>query len=153
MPLVGRPYLEYAKRLSMEEDRLLEKLREFKDRGILRRISAILYHRKVGFTANAMSVWRVEGDRLAQVGIYLASFRSVSHCYERSGWHYNLFAMIHGKSTEEIKALTKRISEELEISDYALLFSIREFKKERIKYFSEDFKGWYEKSGLGIHCL
>jgi len=145
MPLVSRPFDYYAKRLNMKEDELIEKLLEFKERGILRRISAILYHRKVGFTANAMTVWKVKEDMIEEVGRYLASFKSVSHCYERSGWDYNLFAMIHGKEKEEVKDLVRGISQEIGLKDYALLFSTREFKKRRISYFSEDFYRWYER--------
>lgn len=145
MPLVSRPFYYYAKRLNMKEDELIEKLLEFKERGILRRISAILYHRKVGFTANAMTVWKVKEDMIEEVGRYLASFKSVSHCYERSGWDYNLFAMLHGKEEEEVKDLVRGISQEIGLKDYALLFSTREFKKRRISYFSEDFYRWYER--------
>ncbi|QWK13186.1 MAG: Lrp/AsnC family transcriptional regulator [Aquificota bacterium] len=145
MPLVSRPFREYAKRLNMKEEDLIEKLLEFKSRGILRRISAILYHRRVGFTANAMTVWKVKEDMIEEVGRFLASFKSVSHCYERSGWDYNLFAMIHGKEKEEVKNLVKGIGQEIGLKDYALLFSTREFKKRRISYFSEDFYRWYEE--------
>ncbi|MFN3471272.1 MAG: Lrp/AsnC family transcriptional regulator, partial [Aquificaceae bacterium] len=145
MPLVSRPFGEYAKRLNMKEERLIEKLLEFKERGILRRISAILYHRRVGFSANAMTVWKVAEDMLEEVGKYLASYKSVSHCYERSGWDYNLFAMIHGKEERELKDFVEGLSQEIGIKDYALLFSTKEFKKKRIKYFSEDFYRWYEE--------
>jgi len=145
MPLVSRPFREYAKRLNMKEEDLIEKLLEFKSRGILRRISAILYHRRVGFTANAMTVWKVKEDMIEEVGRFLASFKSVSHCYERSGWDYNLFAMLHGKEEEEVKDLVRGISQEIGLKDYALLFSTREFKKRRISYFSEDFYRWYER--------
>lgn len=81
------------------------------------------------------------------MGNYIASFKGVSHCYERTtgnGWPYNLFAMIHGRSEEEIRALARRISEETGIKDYELLLSLREFKKKRVKYFSEEFQKWYE---------
>ncbi|MFN7066019.1 MAG: Lrp/AsnC family transcriptional regulator [Aquificaceae bacterium] len=152
MPLVYKPFLEYAKSINVEESYLLEKLREFKDRNILRRVSAILHHRKVGFTFNSMSVWRVDSQRVEEVGSYIAGFKGVSHCYERTGgneWPYNLFAMIHGRSEEEVRALAKRISEETGIQDYALLFSVKEFKKRRVKYFSEDFQNWYECGGKG----
>ena len=72
-------------------------------------------------------------DMIEEVGRYLASFKSVSHCYERSGWYYNLLAMIHGKEKEEVKNLVRGISQEIGLKDYALLFSTREFKKEKNK--------------------
>jgi len=90
-------------------------------------------------------VVRAKADVIEEVGRYLASFKSVSHCYERSGWDYNLFAMLHGKEEEEVKDLVRGISQEIGLKDYALLFSTREFKKRRISYFSEDFYRWYER--------
>ncbi len=151
MPLVERPYLAYAQRLNMEEERLLEKLREFKQRGILRRVSAILHHRKAGFTANAMVVWSVPENRVEEVGTYIASFKGVSHCYQRSTnhlWKYNLFSMVHGRSREEVEEFVRKVSEEVGVRDYGLLYSTREFKKRRIHYFSDEFYRWYEEVNL-----
>ena len=147
-PLVERPFLEYAKRLRMSEEELLEKLSVLKERGVLRRISAVLYHRRAGYVANAMSVWEVPEDAIEEVGRYIAGFKGVSHCYQRTTsekFRYNLFAMMHGKSQEEIKLLAETISREKALSKYALLFSTREFKKVRIKYFSEEFERWFEE--------
>lgn len=148
MPLVKRPFLEYARSLGMEEEELIKKLVNLKQDGVLRRISAIVYHTKVGFLSNAMSVWRVSSEAVERVGNYLASFKGVSHCYERTtgdGWSYNLFAMIHGRTEEEIWDVVKVVSEETGVRDYDLLFSVREFKKRRIKYFSEEFYRWFEE--------
>jgi len=148
MPLVKKPFSVYADILGIDEERLLEKLKEFKERGILRRISAILYHRKVGYTANAMVVWKVPKERVEEIGTYLASFKSVSHCYERTtndAWKYNLFSMIHGKQKEEVESFIERISGEIGIKDYHIIYSVREFKKKRVKYFSEEFYEWHRR--------
>ncbi|SNZ14203.1 Lrp/AsnC family transcriptional regulator [Hydrogenobacter hydrogenophilus] len=145
MPLTERPFFEYAQMLGMKEEELLNLLKDLKERGVLRRISAVLYHRRAGFVANAMSVWNVSEDRVEDVGNFMAGFKGVSHCYERTtgeSWRYNLFAMMHGRSEEELYNLAKHISQEKGLDDYALLFSTKEFKKRRIKYFSEDFKRW-----------
>ncbi|MFN3814182.1 MAG: Lrp/AsnC family transcriptional regulator [Aquificaceae bacterium] len=148
MPLVKRPFFEYAKSLGMEEEELIQKLVNLKQKGVLRRISAIVYHTKVGFLSNAMSVWKVNSESVERVGNHLASFKGVSHCYERTtsnGWNYNLFAMIHGRTKEEIWDLVKVVSEETGVYDYKLLFSVREFKKRRVRYFSEEFYRWLEE--------
>ncbi len=139
-------FTELQSLLEMDEESLLEKLKEFKEKGVLRRISAILYHRRVGYTANAMVVWRVLKERLEEVGTHLASFRSVSHCYERTTngvWEYNLFSMVHGKQKEEVETFIEKVSKDLGIMDYRIIYSVREFKKRRIKYFSEEFYEWY----------
>ncbi|NPA33049.1 MAG: Lrp/AsnC family transcriptional regulator [Aquificae bacterium] len=145
LPLVERPFLEVGKNLGASEKEVLETLRALKEKGVMRRFSAILYHRRAGFGANGMSVWAVPPDRVEEAGKYLAGFRAVSHCYERTTnehWKYNLFAMIHAKKREEVTELCKRVSEELSLPDYKVLFSRREFKKKRVKLFSEDFYRW-----------
>ncbi len=139
MDICSRPYLVYAERLGMEEGALIEKLCEFRERGVLRRIAAIFRHRKVGFVANGMSVWRVPPERVEEVGSFIASFKGVSHCYERSingkAWKYNIFAMIHGKKVEDVKGVVEEIKKETGINDCQILYTRREFKKERIRYF------------------
>ncbi len=149
-PLVDRPFSLYAERLGMDEVYLLEKFKKMNDSGVLRRIGAILYHRKVGYSANGMSVWRVEEeDKVNALGNLLASYKGVSHCYERTpsppNWPYNLYAMIHGKSEEEVDELVKRVSEESGIKDYQILYSTREFKKTRVRYFTEEIYHWYDR--------
>jgi len=149
-PIVEGPFSLYAEKLGMDEAFLLERFKKMNDGGVLRRIGAILYHRKAGYTANGMSVWRVEEeDRLDALGRLLASYKGVSHCYERTpyppNWPYNLYAMIHGKSKEEVDGLVERVSKESGIKDYQILYSTREFKKTRVRYFTEEIYRWYDK--------
>ncbi len=95
-----------AERIGTDEETVLETLRSLKEKGVMRRFSAILYHRRAGFKANGMAVWKVPEDRIDEVGLYLASFRSVSHCYLKTTngrWEHSLFSMIHGKEREEVE--------------------------------------------------
>ncbi len=140
LPLVQRPFKPIADKLGIEEDDLLVKLREMDDQGIIRRFSAILRHRNVGFSANAMGAWRVPEDKAEEVGTKMAKFPQVSHCYQRPTfptWPYSLFTMIHGKSAEDCEQVAKLISQETGIEDYRLLYSTREFKKVSMRYFTE----------------
>ncbi len=153
VPLTDRPFKPLAESLGMSEEALLSTLNTFKKEGIMRRFAAVLYHRKVGFRANGMTVWKVPPERVEEVGRYLASFRSVSHCYERTTnhlWEYNLFTMIHGRTREEVVSFVERVGKETGIEDYRVLFSTREFKKKRVELFSEEF---YEREGkVGVHA-
>ncbi|MEO5356413.1 MAG: Lrp/AsnC family transcriptional regulator [Nitrospirae bacterium YQR-1] len=145
MPLVGKPFLHFAEILGLDEDYLLDKLREFQKRGIIRRIAAVMFHRKMGYSANAMVVWRVPQERIAEVGSSIASFKAVSHCYERTTthqWLYNLYGVIHGKSVGDVEAVVEKINNMNSLNDYKVLFSIKEFKKVRPKYFTEDYIAW-----------
>ena len=133
IPLETRPFEKLAKKIGISEDEFIKKANEFLEKGYIRRFGAAIRHRKAGITANGMGVWIVrEADR-ESVGKIMASFKEVSHCYERpsfEGWPYNLFTMIHGKTKEECYATAKKISEATGIKDYKLLFSSQEFKKE-----------------------
>lgn len=106
----------------------------------MRRFAAILRHRQVGFTANGMIVWRVPEDKISDVGAKLGAFPQVSHCYERPtypDWPYNVFSMIHCKTHDEANEMAKTIQDQINIDDYRILFSSREFKKTRVEYFVE----------------
>ncbi len=150
IPLRAKPFALLAKEIGISENLLLEKLNDFYKEGVIRRFSAILHHRKIGFKANGMAVWKVPPERVEEIGKFFASFKSVSHCYERTTsplWQYNLFTMIHGRTKEEVISFVERVGEELNIKDYAVLFSTREFKKKRIELFSEEF---YERKGKQV---
>lgn len=140
LPLVQRPFKPIADKLGIEEKDLVAKLQEMDDEGIIRRFSAILHHRSVGFSANAMGAWRVPENKAEEVGTKMAKFPQVSHCYQRPTfptWPYNLFTMIHGKTTEDCEQVAKLISQDTGIEDYRLLYSTREFKKVSMRYFTE----------------
>jgi glutamate-1-semialdehyde 2,1-aminomutase len=96
MAAVERPYDEAAAELGIDTDELLERLRDLTERKILRRVAAILYHRRAGFSANGMGVWKVPDEQIMEVGARMASFRGVSHCYQRptyDDWPYSVFTM------------------------------------------------------------
>ncbi|MEE8400105.1 MAG: Lrp/AsnC family transcriptional regulator [Desulfobacterales bacterium] len=138
MPIAERPYLIIAKRLGITEETLLETLREFCEEGIIRRFGATLRHQKSGYTANAMTAWMVDEDRVEFVGEQMASFAQVSHCYRRNPtpeWPYNLYTMIHGMSEESCRETAGKISEETSVTSYTVLFSRRELKKTSMVYF------------------
>jgi DNA-binding Lrp family transcriptional regulator len=123
------------------------------DRGLLRRVAAILFHRRAGFSANGMGVWRVPEDRVLDIGPKMAAFRGISHCYQRptyADWPYQLFTMAHGRSKEECDAVLDAIAASVpELQDRATLYSSTEFKKIRLLYFTDDFRAW-EREHAGV---
>ena len=140
LEIVDRPFLEPAKKLGMTEEQVFEKLRYYEEIGVMRRYAAILRHRDAGFTANGMIVWQVPEDRINEVGGELGAFPQVSHCYQRPvypDWPYNVFSMIHCKSEDEAKEMAKTIQSQINVDNYTILFSSREFKKTRVEYFVE----------------
>jgi siroheme decarboxylase len=150
MPLVGEPYAPAAAALGMSQQALLDHLSAMQERGLLRRVAAILYHRRAGFSANGMGVWKVPDEQIADIGRRMAAVRGVSHCYQRptyADWPYSVFTMAHGRSKEECDAVLDAIAEKTGISERATLYSSTEFKKIRLLYFTDDFKDWERKHG------
>jgi len=139
LPVIGEPFAPLAERAGMSVAEILGHGKRMLDAGIMRRFAAVLRHQLVGFTANAMGVWIVLPAKVEEVGPIMGSFNAVSHCYQRPtyppDWPYNLFTMVHAKSPEAALEILKGISAKTGITEYASLFSTREYKKERVKYF------------------
>jgi siroheme decarboxylase len=145
LPVVSEPYAPAAQRLGWEVGELLEHLAGMRERGLLRRVAAILYHRRAGFSANGMGVWKVPAQQIAELGPRMASYRGISHCYQRptyEDWPYSVFTMAHGRSKDECDAILDAIAEQTGIEERATLYSSTEFKKVRLLYFTDDYKRW-----------
>jgi DNA-binding Lrp family transcriptional regulator len=151
LPVVSEPYAQAAAELGVTVDALLEHMLGMVDRGLLRRVAAILFHRRAGFSANGMGVWRVPEEQILELGPRMAAFRGVSHCYQRptyQDWPYQIFTMAHGRSKEECDAILDAIAESMPaIQDRATLYSSTEFKKVRLLYFTDDFRAWEREHG------
>jgi DNA-binding Lrp family transcriptional regulator len=138
LPLEHHPFAPMAGRLGITQQELFRLADDFQKRAIMRRYSAVLHHRKAGFKANAMAVWRVPEERAVEVGNTMAKSRWVTHCYQRPtfpDWKYTHFTMIHATSKEQCEEVAKDISHATGIDDYLLLYSTREYKKTRVRYF------------------
>ncbi len=140
LEVIERPFQKLAENLGITEEQLFEKAKYYEEIGVMRRFAAILRHRDAGFIANGMIVWKVPEDRITAVGEKLGAFPQVSHCYQRPSypdWPYNVFSMIHCKSTDEAEEVAKIIQNQINVDEYRILFSEREFKKTRVEYFVE----------------
>jgi len=145
MPAVSEPYAPAAAEIGISQDELLAHLETMRERKALRRVAAILFHRRAGFSANGMGVWNVPEERIMEVAPLMASFRGISHCYQRptyEDWPYSVFTMAHGRSKEECDAILDSIAEEAGIEDRRTLYSSTEFKKVRLLYFTDSHKEW-----------
>ena len=147
MEVTDRPYDDAAAEVGLDTDAFLAHLAALADRKILRRVAAILYHRRAGFSANGMGVWKVAPADVADVGGRMAAVRGISHCYERptyGDWPYSVFTMAHGRSKQECDAVLQSIADEHDLhgADRAVLYSSTEFKKVRLRYFTPDYEAW-----------
>ena len=134
--LTSRPF-DFLCGDGMEREDVLRIIQELTDSGLIRRIAAVVNHRKLGYTANIMFAAHVPQNRVAWVGEQLAAFGIVSHCYERKtfkDWPYNLFAMMHGRSMGEIQHVINQFVEAEKIESFELLPTAKELKKQPVKY-------------------
>jgi DNA-binding Lrp family transcriptional regulator len=141
LPLISRPFGEIGVPFGLDEEDVLTRAREFAACGIMRRFGAVLRHRRVGYRANGMACWVVPPVRIEEVGRFAATSDQVSHCYERPAypprWPYSLFTMIHGRTQDAVEAVVSDIARHTGLQEYEVLYSTREFKKERVRYFEE----------------
>ena len=143
--ITSEPFKKIIEELNIDYETFFSILKELQEAGIMRRFASILNHRKAGFNANAMVVWDVDEENGEEIGEKAASFSAVSHCYLRPkypNWQYNLFTMVHGKTTEETNAIIEDMAQEFESKSHMPLYSSREFKKVRIEYFTPAFESW-----------
>ena len=114
LPLVPRPYEAVGAALGISGEQVRERLQAMLEEGLVRRIGAVPNHYRLGFTANGMSVWDVADERVDELGERIGQLPFVSHCYRRprkpSVWPYNLFAMLHGRSRDEVEAQAQQVA-------------------------------------------
>lgn len=151
LELCARPFEELAARSGLSEHELLSFARRHLG-GAMRRYVGTFRHRQLGVSGNGMVVWNVDRDDLPRLGPELASFPEVSHCYARNaipGFGYTLYSMLHGPDEASCRELCKRICARIGVGDYLILFSSREFKKCRLRYFLPELEAWWAENGQG----
>lgn len=137
LPLERRPFAGWARSLGVSEDELFRRARGYEESGIMRRFAAVLRHNKAGFVANGMICWRIPEEQITELANRISGYQQVSHCVQRMvypDWPYSVLTMVHAATREACEDLAREISREIGVSDYIILFSTREYKKERVKY-------------------
>ncbi len=135
LPLVARPYEQIGAQIGISGDEVMHRLQSMLASGIIRRIGAVPNHYAIGWTANGMTVWDVADEHVDELGALVGALDFVTHCYRRPrampDWPYNLFAMVHGSSRDEVGDKARQIAELLGSSCRAndILFSTRILKK------------------------
>ncbi len=138
IPLVPRPFALMASKIGISEEEFIRRIKILKQKKILRRFGATLRHQIAGFSANAMIAWIVPEDRIDDIGKTFSKLKEVTHCYQRpshKNWPYNLYTMIHADTRENCYKIAQRMSKLVNIKDYVLLFSEKEYKKTSMRYF------------------
>ena len=153
LPMLEMPYTVWAEQAEMTEEELFAWAHRMEHLGYMRRFAAILHHRNAGFKANAMVVWQVPEEQVDTVGEGMARYREVSHCYRRPvypNWPYPLFTMIHAETYAACMGVVKRIEEAVGQFPHKNLFSTKEYKKIRVKYFTPELDEWWKHVGSRV---
>ena len=131
--LTTEPFKEIALQLGITPKEVVTRLCNLKDKGVIRRFGASIKPNNVGFSANALVAWKAPENRVQEIGVYLSKYQEISHCYERKTvngrWDYNLYTVIHGREREVVQLIVKKISERIAISEYKILYSTRDLKR------------------------
>ncbi|MGB7992872.1 siroheme decarboxylase subunit beta [Methanoregula sp.] len=133
LPFIPEPFAEIGKTLGITAEEVLDRIKKLQESGVIRRFRARINQRQVGISANALVAWRCNKKSTDKTGAFLASFPSVTHCYERrpipGRWDYSLYTVHHGRSREKVIEEVKKIADAAGLSDYLILFSTEEFKR------------------------
>ena len=140
IPLSPHPFRDLAERLGCDEAWLLERFRQYKSSGQMRRMAVVPNHYRIGYRANGMSVWNLPPEKVGELGRRIGALDFVSHCYERplipGRWEYNLFAMVHGHDRSEVEEKVREIRELLagDYLDHTVLYSEKILKKTGLRF-------------------
>ncbi len=133
LPLKPEPFKDLSNSLEISQEEVLNRINFLMQKGYIRRIGAILRHRKYGYKANAMVVWKLNEEQLKKIRKFVEKKREISHAYERvtiqGKWEYNFFTMIHGRNKKEPMKIIREIVQLLGTQEYAIYKSVKEFKK------------------------
>jgi siroheme decarboxylase len=135
LPLTPHPFEEVARWLFLPENEVIARIQAMQDDGIIRRIALAPNHYALGLAANGMSVWDIDDNQAEELGAQVGALPFVSHCYLRPralpDWPYNLFAMLHGATRDEVEAKRTEVAVLLGPACRAsdILYSTRILKK------------------------
>ncbi|PCJ90863.1 MAG: protein nirH [Porticoccaceae bacterium] len=135
LPVCDRPYQVIANQLEISESELLHVMENMMSQGLIRRIGLVPNHYALGYRFNLMTVWDVNDNDIQSLGRKVGQLTFVSHCYQRPrktpDWNYNLFAMVHGRSEEQVAQQVAAIKQLLgpACRDMAQLNSVKILKK------------------------
>ncbi|MEH6616689.1 MAG: hypothetical protein V7699_02520 [Porticoccus sp.] len=135
LPVCDHPYQVIADQIGITESKLLNTMEEMISQGLIRRIGLVPNHYALGYCFNLMTVWNVNDNDIQYLGAQVGQLNFVSHCYQRPrkapDWNYNLFAMVHGRSEDEVAQQVETIKQLLgsACSEKAQLNSLKILKK------------------------
>ena len=148
LPVSVDPFRAIADRLQMSPSEVIQRIVKLQKTGVIRRFGACIKPTDIGFFANALVAWRVDNNRIQEIGSHLSTLKEITHCYRRKPiigkWEYNLYTVMHAQKRETIEQMVKDISNKISVSDFKILYSVKNLKKtndrNRLQYPSQNFE-------------
>ena len=108
-PLSPRPYAELGQRLGLNEQEVLDRVRDLKARKIIRRLGANFQSAKLGFVSTLCAA-KVSPDKMDAFVAEVNAKPGVTHNYLREH-DYNIWFTLISPSREETQAILDGITE------------------------------------------
>ena len=147
LPINSRPFLSLSETLNISERKLLKKLSNYKESGVIRKIGGIVSQRKLGYKYNALVLWNVHRDKIDDFAEKLANTKNISHCYRRTtyqNWEYSIYSMFHCFDENHFKELLKFLNDDAPVNEYMILRTEKELKKKRMNFSKLEYSNWHE---------
>lgn len=125
-PLKKRPFLEIGNLLNIEEEKVIEVLKELQKKKILRQISAIFNPWFFGHKS-ALFAFKVSSEKLEKAISIINKHPGVSHNYLRDH-KYNLWFILVNLPERDLLKEAHRLAELCEIDEYLYLPALKTFK-------------------------
>jgi siroheme decarboxylase len=145
LPVTENPFDFVGKKIGVSQDAVIDAINNLKNKGVIKRTGAIVSHNKIGYLYNSLVLWEAPVEKLDLYGEYISAFNVVSHCYSRKiypDWKYSLYSMIHSSNKDKIVNIIADTIEKIGKINFILLDSLKEFKKERLVYFTDEYYKW-----------
>ena len=126
IPVCNRPFAKMAEKLGADESFVLERVRELKAAGYLRRIGTFFNSNNLGYRGTLVAL-QVLPSELPQVASAINSYNEVTHNYEREG-RFNLWFTLLTLNTARETSILDKIKNLRGVEDMINLKSNRKFK-------------------------
>lgn len=137
IPLTLRPATVIGKKLGISSIQVLEIISDLKKRGVIRRIGPVFSHRELGYSYNAMILFKVDEKSLDRAAAVLSRKKEISHVFQRNNkYGMNLYAMVHAKSKEQLKKIINRVVDEAKMP-ILVAKTVQELKKDSLTILKE----------------
>lgn len=125
-PLVARPYRRIAEMLVIEESEVVERVKNLKKNGVIRRIGPNFNPHAFGYKSTLIAA-NVPKDHENDVINFINSFANVTHNYKRD-CSYNIWFTFTYKSDDELSKIISDLKEKYGICEIVELPSTKAYK-------------------------